>query len=78
VVSESCGMAPFIRTAEMGCVAKADDTVDLARNLQFSLANPLEAKRQVERGRAFVSSNLSWQEIRARLETVYEECISGR
>jgi len=78
VVSENCGMAPFIRTVDMGCVAKADDTVDLARNLEYSLANPVEARRQVERGRAFVNRNLSWQEIRARLEIVYAECISRR
>lgn len=70
VITDTCGLAELVRTSDAGLVVD-DSVAALVGAVEQLLADPQEAQRMGQRGRAYVGEHLSMASIAARLERVY-------
>jgi glycosyltransferase involved in cell wall biosynthesis len=71
---------PAIREAigEAGTMFRPDDPVDLAAKIDAALADPVEARRQVVRGRQRIAAAHTWEHVGPTVEAAYEDVLARR
>lgn len=76
VVTEQCGLAPFIREHRCGMVIAVDELAALAKAVRYLIEHPDERRAMGESGRAAVECHLSISSVAEALEGHYREAVS--
>lgn len=78
IITDSCGLADFVRSHEAGLVVRTGDDLELQEAMARLVSAPAERKRLGDNGRAAVRSELSVAAISAELEAVYNRAVNQR
>jgi glycosyltransferase involved in cell wall biosynthesis len=75
VVTPGVGAAEIVRRAKGGLVVPKDAT-ELRKAFELLLASDGPAREMGERGRDYVIKNCGWDSVAAKMEALYQQCIS--
>jgi glycosyltransferase involved in cell wall biosynthesis len=75
VVTPGVGAAEIVLRAKGGLVVPKDAT-ELGKAFEPLLASGSAAREMGERGRDYVLKNCSWDSVAAKMEALYQQCIS--
>lgn len=73
IVTNECG--EVIKEALCGYIVKYGDVNDLKGKMKYALENPQEGKEMVERGKKYISENLTWAMATKKVEEIYQETL---
>jgi glycosyltransferase involved in cell wall biosynthesis len=73
VITESCGLAEFVRSSSCGVVVAPDDQLELTSSIRDLITNPSELREMADRGIAAVRNDMSIDRVVDQLIGTYEE-----